>query len=170
MKLSCPAFKSDKPDPCRMEVYKAKHEQLRLQHRIQMLSDGWRIVGSEVPIENAMVIGKIDDVFQDTDGRIVATDYVSSKFARMYKLFDAAISAALLRYEQNTYASANVVSGGGIITHIPDDFVDGTWDTMMSRGFQKILHLCDHELLEYANPASGICTYCANKDCRRMPQ
>lgn len=169
MKLSCPAYKPDNPDPYRMEVYKAWHEQLRLQHRMKMLGDGYRIVDAEMPIENSVLKGKIDDVFQGRDGLIVATDYVSSIIPKMYKLKDAAISAGYLRHELDTDASARVVSRGGV-TEIPDELVEDTWRTVMSESFLKILSLSDDERLEYANPASGICAYCANKECRRKPQ
>lgn len=164
MKLSCPAYKSDNPDPFRMEVYKAMHEQLRLQYRMKMFGDGYRIMDTEMPIENDVIKGKIDDVFKGKD-RIIATDYVSSIIPKMYKLKDAAISAAFLRHVLNTDATARVVSRGGV-TDVPDELVENTWSTIMSKEFLRILGLSDDERRGYANPASGICRYCANKECK----
>jgi hypothetical protein len=169
MKLSCPAYKSDNPDPYRMEVYKALHEQLRLQYRKKMIDDGWHIIETEMPIENDVVKGKIDDVFQSREGIVTAVDYVSSNVPKMYKLLDTAISAGYLRHELDTDASGRVVSRGGVVTEIPNELIEGTWSTMTSEYFQKILSLSADELLQYANPASGICTYCANKECRKKP-
>jgi hypothetical protein len=169
MKLSCPAYKSDAPDPCRMEVFKALHELTRLQHRISMKREGFRIVETEMWIENEELIGRIDDVVQDRDGRIIAIDYVSSPLPKMYKLADAAISAAFLRHVLGTDASGRVATPLGV-TDVPDALGEIAWSTIMSEEFQEILSLSGDELLEYANPASGICGYCANEECRRKPQ
>ena len=165
MKLSCPAYESGEPDPFRTEIYKAQHEQVRLQYRMKMIDDGWHIIESEMQIENGVFKGKIDDVFIGRDGIVAAVDYVSSLIPKMYKLKDAAISAGYLRHELKTDASARVVSRGGV-TEIPDELVEATWRTVMSEGFLKILSLSDHERLEYANPASDICIYCANRECK----
>jgi hypothetical protein len=120
----------------------------------------------EMPIENDVVIGRIDDVFESKDGIVTADEYVSSGIPKPYKLQDAAISAGFLRHEKDIYASARVVSRGGFVTEIPDEFVEDTWSRIMSKKFQEILSLSDDKLLEYANPASGICMYCANKECK----
>ncbi len=166
MKLCCPAYKSDEPNPYRMQIFKAQHEQNRLQYRQKMKNDGWLIIEAELPIENEIVKGKIDDVFQSMDGKVTAVDYVSSTIPKMYKNFDVAMSAGFLRHELDIDASAIVVSRGAVGTKLPDEFVEDTWATVMSEGFQDILSQSDEELLEYANPASGICWYCANKECR----
>jgi hypothetical protein len=167
MKLSCPAYKSGRPDRYRMEIFKAQHEQLRLQYRKKMIDNGWHIIEAEMPIENDVVKGKIDDVFKSRDGKVTAVDYVCSYIPKMYKLKDAAISAGFLRHELDTNASAIVVSRGVVATEIPDELVEATWSTIMSEQFQEILSLRDDELLEYANPASGICAYCVNKQCQK---
>ncbi len=170
MKLSCPAYKSDNPDPNQMELYKALHEQLRNQYRKKMFDQGWLIRETEMPIENEVVKGKIDDVFQSKDGRIVtATEYVSSYKPKMYKFFDASISAGWMRHELGIDASARVVSSDGVETEISNELIEGTWSRMMSEDFQEILSLSPNELLQYANPASGICNYCANIECQKKP-
>ena len=170
MKLLCPAYKSDKPDPRRMEVFKALHEQVRLQHRMKMKTDGWRLLDSEVPIENDWLIGRIDDVFQSIDGEVSADEYVSSSVPAMYKYLDAAISACCLRDYYDIDVSASVVPRGGEATRVPEALIQAVRSMMMSEEFQRIFGLSDDELLEYANPASGICTYCANRECRRKTQ
>ena len=165
MKLCCPAYKSDNPDPSKMIIYKQLHELLRLQYRRKMIDDGWCIMESEMRIENGVFVGKIDDVFMGRDGAVVATDYISSLFPTLYKINDAAISAGYLRYVLNTNASARVVFRRGAID-IPDESVEFIWETVNSEGFQRILSLSDDERLKYANPASGVCHYCANKKCK----
>ena len=131
-----------------------------------MIDKGWQIRETEMPIENEVVKGKIDDVFQSKDGRIVtATEYVSSWKPKMYKFFDASISAGWMRHKLGIYASAIVVSRGGVETEISNELIEGTWSRMMSEDFQEILSLSADEVLQYANPASGICTYCANIEC-----
>ena len=76
----------------------------------------------------------------------------------------------LITHELDIDASAMVVSRGAVGTELPDEFVEDTWATVMSEGFQDILSLSDEEILEYANPASGICWYCANAECRWKPK
>jgi hypothetical protein len=169
MKLCCPAYESDIPDPFRMAVCKAKHEQIRLQYREKVIDDGWRVKESEKSIENSVFKGRIDDVFVSKDGTVTAVDYVSSRFPQTYKLYDVAISAGYLRYELNMYASAMVVSQEEGI-QLSDKYVEDTWRTAMSEDFLRILNLSDYERLEYANPASGVCTYCANRQCKYFQQ
>lgn len=169
MKLLCPAYKFGNPDPHRMEIYKTLHEQIRLQYRKKKIDDGYHMIDSEMPIENEVVKGRIDDIIQDRDGRIWATEYVSSIVPKMYKHLDAAIAAGFLTHELDIPASAKVVSRGAIEHEVPDELVEETWEFIMSPRFQEILSLSDDELLEYANPASGICAFCANKECRKNP-
>jgi len=170
MKLLCPAYRSDNPDPRRMEAIRALHEQVRLQHRMRMKANGCRLLDSEVPIENGCLRGKADDVFQNEDGEVVAVEYVSSFVPSMYKYYDAAISACCLRDDYDIDVSAWVVSRGGQESEVPETLIQTVRSMIMSEDFQKILNLGDDDLLEYANPASGICTYCANNECRRKPQ
>lgn len=167
MKILCPAYKSDNPDPCKMAVSKALHENCRLQYRIKAIDYGEEIVDSEMVIENNVLKGKIDDVFKTPNG-VIVIDYISSRIPPTYKLIDSAISAGFLRYEYKTDASARVVFYGGVID-VPNGLVEDTWWTLMSEGFLKILSLSDDEQLKYANPASEICIYCANKECTRRP-
>jgi hypothetical protein len=168
LKLSCPAYESDNPDPFRMVLIRAFHEQIRLQYRMQMVGEGASIKESEKRIENNVFVGKIDDVFEGKGG-IVAVDYVSSFFPRIYKINDVAISAGYLKHELNADASARVVSRCGV-TEIPDELIADTWQMAMSEDFLKILNLSSGERLEYANPASGVCNYCANKECKFLGQ
>jgi hypothetical protein len=170
MKLCCLAYKSDKPDPYRMQIFKALHEQIRLQYRQKMKNEGYFIIETEMPIENRVVIGKIDAVFQSMGGEVIVVDYVSSTIPKMYKHLDAAISAGFCRHELDIDASARVVSRGGVETDLPDELIEDTWAMTMSEDFQDTLSLSDAELLEYANPASDICWYCANNECRWKPK
>ena len=97
-RLVFPAYKPSRAEPGRMEVYRAMHEQVRLQSRMKMIEMGWQLLDTEVPIENSIFKGKIDDIFKNGNA-ILAAEYVSSPFPKADKLLDAAISAGFLRFE-----------------------------------------------------------------------
>ena len=132
-----------------------------MDYRLKMSDLGWKLRDSEVPIETAIFKGRIDDVMENPDA-IIAVDYVSSPFARAEKLNDAAISAGFLRYVMGIDASAVVVSRDGI-TEIPDYLIEEIW--RMIENVPKLLEMGENRLLDFANPASGFCRYCANSQC-----
>lgn len=62
-KLICPVFKSYEADPAKIRVFDATHELTRLDGRIKMAGIGWSLRDTEVPVENHIYKGRIDDVF-----------------------------------------------------------------------------------------------------------
>lgn len=163
MKLACPAYKPTRADENRMAVFRAMHEQVRFVYREKMFNDGWQILDTEVPIENSFFKGKIDDIYKKGDLLLIA-EYVSSIIPGINKLYDAAISAAYLQLEYNIDIKAVVVSRKEAID-IPDFLVERTVN-LVNR-YSNIMGLSDEELLEFANPASGFCSFCDNKQCER---
>ena len=166
MNLLCPAYISDKPDPIRMELCKALHEQVRLQARLKMKVDGWCLLDSEVQIETECLKGKTDDIYEDANGDLAAVEYVSSAVPNAYKYYDAAISACCLRDYYGVNVSAWVVPRGGAKCKVPETLIQSVRLRIKSEEFYRVLCLSDNERLEFANPASGICAYLAHGSCR----
>jgi len=165
-KLVCPAYRPARADPSRMEVFRAMHEQIRLEYRIKMKSLGWQLLDSGVPIENSLFKGRIDDLF--TNGsKVLVVEYVSSLFPRADKLYDTALSTAFLRFENGVDAEGAVFSREEI-TQVPNFLIDQTWK--MVKSLPKLLNLNNEGLLEFANPESGLCSYCDNGQCKRNPE
>ena len=90
-------------------------------------------------------------------------DYVSSPFPKAYKLLDTAISAGFLRHEYDMDVSAKVVSLEEV-TNVPNVLIEETWQNI--KNFTQIQNLNEDRLLEFANPASELCSYCENKQCK----
>lgn len=86
--ILCPAFQPQRAySPSRMEMYRVEHEQIRLQYRMKMISEGWRVTYCEMPLENDIMKGRIDDIIEKSDC-ILAVEYSSSSSPRGGKLLD----------------------------------------------------------------------------------
>ena len=112
--------------------------------------------------ENTEHIRKLDLKIED-----LASAELSAALERAEERLEESILYAIVdrKTRNEEIARAVVVSRGGV-TRIPDELVEAIWCTVMSERFQKILSLSNPEKLEYANPASDICIFCANRECK----
>ncbi|MCJ7767145.1 hypothetical protein MUP79_01975 [Candidatus Bathyarchaeota archaeon] len=162
-RLLCPAFQPQKTYSApRMEMYRVEHEETRLQYRMKVFDEGLYVTYSEMPIENDVFKGRIDDIVEKP-GCVRVVEYSSSSSPRGDKMLDTAISAGYLKYECEVDAEAVLVAKDEIIP-IPDELIERTWK--MIQDFAKISSLDDESLLQYANNASGLCNFCDNKYCK----
>ncbi len=159
-RLACPAYVQGAADPTRMAVFAALHEQVRLERRLDLVGKGWKLVGTERPIENEVFKGRIDDLFSQ-EGTLAAVEYVCAPRPALDKFWDAGLSAAYLRHEEEMPTVDALIGTSKGIVPVPESFIENSWLFAEKSLLQHLEGL--------PNPASGMCGYRGKVNCGLPP-